>query len=76
MVGVEGAADDDGLNDDDEVGLGDESVAGVLGVSFVLRLERDVELRIDGVSKDSRAFGSCSCTGRPIEGLCTTYCGT
>jgi hypothetical protein len=33
------------------------------------KLDLDMERRMVGVRSDSRAFGSCNCIGRPMEGL-------
>lgn len=44
-------------------------VVSVVLVSLDLRLDLDTDLRIEGVSNDSRAFGSSSFVYRPIEGL-------
>lgn len=73
MTGVEGTTeDDDGLSEEaGRVGVEVEVVVvvGVVGISLILRLEREADSRIEGVSKDSRAFGSCNCIGLPIDGL-------
>ena len=74
VTGVEGATeDDDGLSEEEAGRVGVEVevvvVVGVVGISLILRLEREADSRIEGVSKDSRAFGSCNCIGLPIDGL-------
>lgn len=56
-------------NDLDE---GDGASVGVLVVLELLSEPLDVECRIEGESKDSRAFGSSSLVYLPIEGLCVT----
>lgn len=47
-------------------------VAFELAVSVVLRLVFDAERRIEGVRRDSRAFGSCNCICLPMEGIFVT----
>jgi hypothetical protein len=44
-------------------------VASVVLVSLDLRLDLDADLRIEGTSKDSLAFGSSSLVYRPNFGL-------
>ena len=53
----------------DESTLSVEGVAGILGVLVVVvRLDLEGDLRIEGVRRDSWAFGSSNLVYLPIEG--------
>ena len=50
----------------------DDVAAMDVVVSLCVRLAFEGERRMEGERSDSRAFGSCSCICRPIDGLCVT----
>lgn len=45
----------------------------VAAVEALLRLAFEADLRIEGVSRDSRALGSSRVVYLPMDGLCITY---